>query len=220
MAEKPILCTAQVVRNLLDGKQTQDRRPIRHIGNCMHHGKILGSWGLSEPPCQYDGEERLWRWQGKALPQKGDWIWSLQTDVDDEAVFPLKSPYSVGDHLYVRETWCPGDAIFHKGTGEPAVVRYKADGPPIPGMWDDIKWRPSIHMPKWATRIWLEVLNVRAERIQEISDADCIAEGMDPELRPGYGLRYAFGSLWESLYPDSWSRNDFVWVYDLRRIER
>jgi hypothetical protein len=107
-------------------------------------------------------------------------------------------------------------------------VLYRAD-------FDDgprpIKYRPSIHMPRWASRITLEVTGVRVERLQDISEADAIAEGIDLNAS-AIGIRTTgespqpmaiaiYRSLWESINgPQSWDANPWVWVVEFRRIEK
>lgn len=96
-----------------------------------------------------------------------------------------------------------------------------------------MKWKPSIHMPRWASRITLEVTGVRVERLQDISEADAEREGIeDAALLPlthfkdysnngeTRSAQYSFETLWESINgPGSWERNDWVWVIEFKRIE-
>ena len=91
-------------------------------------------------------------------------------------------------------------------------------------------WRPSIHMPRWASRITLEVTGVRVERLQDISEADAYAEGIEQtdfieeaeHQEPATGAppgRYAYRALWESINgPDSWTANPWVWAVEFKRI--
>jgi len=90
------------------------------------------------------------------------------------------------------------------------------------------RWRPSIHMPKWAAREWLKVTAVRAERVQDITPADIIKEGVNlykagsiPQCMNTQErmLREMYTNLWESVYPGSWERNDWVWVTEFERTE-
>jgi hypothetical protein len=130
-----------------------------------------------------------------------------------------------GDRLWVRETWKP-----HPDPVNNAPIIYKAtDG----GCWPDLPWRPSIHMPRWASRILLEITGVRVERLQETSEKDAIAEGIERinagdhwAWRDYSGNRqtlspvFSYQSLWESINgPDSWAVNPWVWVLEFRRIE-
>lgn len=132
----------------------------------------------------------------------------------------VKCPYGqVGDVLWVRETW---------DFGYPYA--YKADGAlPI------TKWRPSIHMPKAACRLFLRITNVRVERLQDISEEDAIAEGVSRYPKsPIYGYKNylhedmycltavdSFRTLWHSINGEqSWNDNPWVWVVEFERIEK
>lgn len=122
----------------------------------------------------------------------------------------VASPYGVaGDQLWVRETW--GFNPDHPGVI--GRVCYRAD----PGhRYDGIKWKPSIHMPRLASRITLEVTEVRVERLQDISIADCIAEGIP---RGGGIEKREYRELWERINgASSWDANPWVWVVSFRRL--
>lgn len=142
--------------------------------------------------------------------------------------------YQKGDVLYVRETWlknAPGGITkyFYKADKHPEEVigQMKAFG---------YKWRPSIHMPKEAARIWLEVTNVRVERLLDITEEDVIKEGISVSDIKGIGRRYfipgtdkaaqtpqlAFQQFWDTLNAKrgyGWSVNPWVWVTEFRRVE-
>ena len=139
------------------------------------------------------------------------------------------SPYHKGMRLWVREAWnfLGTDMMRHGRTHstQDGVVKYLADGErrTINTKWRNVEvWmarkpqsRPSIHMPRWASRITLEITGVRVERLQAISEADAAAEGCD-----GKGpLSYHYAQLWESINgPGSWEANPWVWVVEFRRI--
>lgn len=123
---------------------------------------------------------------------------------------------TVGDRLWVRENWQPlaeRKAIY-------AATWHPASPPPS-------RWRPSIHMPRWACRITLEVTGVRVERLQDISDDDARAEGVEYSdetalWSPGNHETptQAFAALWESIHgPELWAKNPWVWVVEFKRIE-
>lgn len=109
------------------------------------------------------------------------------------------------------------------------TVAYKADLDSAEAK--SMKWRPSIHMPRWASRITLDVVDVRVERLQDISEEDAKAEGCE-EITPGFYRNYlstdgatfysaamSFQSLWESINgPDSWDANPWVWVVTFKKI--
>lgn len=119
----------------------------------------------------------------------------------------VKSPYGkAGDMLWVRETWAPAT--------EPYEFVYRADE----GQFA-YRWYPSIHMPRWASRITLEVESVRVERLQDISDEDAIAEGI--VLAENYrGPVAHYAALWESINGlGSWNTNPWVWVVTFKRIK-
>lgn len=115
-----------------------------------------------------------------------------------------------GDRIWVRETF--GDC------GERLVYRADSDD----GAKCKVKhWAPSIHMPRWASRITLEITNVRVERLNAISEPDANAEGVQANtLSPA---RYVFGELWQSIYgadnSQSWQANPWVWVIEFKRVE-
>lgn len=194
MKEHPLLCKAPVVRAILDGRQTQDRRPVK-----------------SRIAAILDEIERV---NGKVALACMD--------------FDVPTPWAVGDRLWVREH-CFVTRADEDGAPltEPPVV-YAADGA-TKSDWYPFS-RPSIHMPRWACRITLEVTGVRVERVQDITEEDIIKEGIE-DMGSGCGavstargksystLRACFESLWCYAYgPGAWERNDFVWVTEFRRI--
>ena len=151
-------------------------------------------------------------------------------DAHHPAFIKDRSPYQVGQKMWVRETWKPFDSIMYKHSGKPAGCHYKADDPPFPGMYDKFRWRPSIFMPRWASRITLEVTDIRVERLNEISEEDCIKEGSQipcAELpkscqQATMTERTQFSRIWDSInkkkYP--WLSNPWVWVISFKRIEK
>jgi len=218
MKEHPILFSGEMVRAILEGKKTQTRRVIKSTGTVS---PVQSSWEEWEPgifgSCATDGTTAI-----------------------------IKCPYgSPGDRLWVRETWAKvwnGETCLHpdkpcKGTiCEGCHVEYKADsGDPYPGEWppeevcdETPRWKPSIHMPRWASRITLEVLNVRVERVQEITAADCWAEGIRRLEDPSTPLQKSsralddFHMLWDSINAKrgySWESNPFVWVVEFKLLE-
>lgn len=135
-------------------------------------------------------------------------------------------PYGqMGDVIWVRETWSPGIVENGSHTG----IRYKADDE-----FYNVKWRPSIFMPKSACRIWLEIVEVRLERLQDISKADAIAEGIEwipgcvwwknylNKPLPGTSSAInSFKTLWQSINGEqSWKENHWVWVIEFKKIEK
>lgn len=137
-----------------------------------------------------------------------------------------------GDRLWVRETWS-ADAWFDGNAPndipDSAYIAYVSGRHAVAWPAAMGKVRASIHMPRWASRILLEVTDVRVERLQDISEADARAEGVkvdgnghavrDEVVNVG-GARTAFAELWESINgPDSWAANPWVWVIEFRRVE-
>lgn len=134
------------------------------------------------------------------------------------------SPYKVGDRLWVKETfsWCAGGMAAYRATDqEPPRGSYFNEWPP--------KWKSSLFMPRAASRITLEIENVRIERLNDISEEDAASEGIGDVFADAYlsdGSRakvkvkktFAFRRLWESINgPGSWGKNPWVWVIEFRR---
>lgn len=144
-------------------------------------------------------------------------------------------PYGVpGDQLWVREQFA--GSIAYERHGYPLrewgnKIWYCADGEPRSGQWT--RPRPSIHMPRSLSRITLELTDVRVERLQDISEADALAEGVTPKWEPGCSGRLmeaiggfsfrpaasAYADLWEQINgPGSWDANPFVWALSFKRV--
>jgi len=200
--ERPILFSAPMVRAILEGRKTQTRRIVKP----------------QPSPC---GLRKL---SGGDITATGlDASYWYGSDPFTEA---RKCPYGVpGDRLWVQETWCHIGSHSGPHTNGKSIedVRYRADG-------EGCVWRPSIFMPRWASRITLEIEAVRVERLIEIRHEDCIAEGVSfpqltdddidgsPDQFKNWG-RGAYRSLWESINgPGSWDDNPWVWVIQFRRI--
>jgi len=138
---------------------------------------------------------------------------------ESEHDFYLKRvKYRVGDILYVRETW--GIGIQLAGT-----VVYRADyvGKKAP-LAEGQKWKPSMFMPKELARIFLRVTDVRTERLNHISEADAIEEGVLSVMYEYAKPLYAFEKLWDRINGErpgcSWADNPWVWIYEFERIEK
>jgi hypothetical protein len=157
-----------------------------------------------------------WRLETKALTQSVN----IPPDQWHKLPFGLISPYGeIGDALWVRETWAPafGDYAYKADYSDFTLSKPQNKG----------LWKPSIHMPKAAARIWLRITDVRVERLQDISDADAIAEGIELVDQVGQQVykRYdgyntvtsqpavSYWSLWEAIHgEESWQENPWVWV--------
>ncbi|MER3188659.1 hypothetical protein ABUJ41_20295 [Salmonella enterica subsp. enterica serovar Chester] len=197
MNERGMIFNAEMVRAILEGRKTQTRRPIK-----------WKQTRFTEIGEREDGS---------------NWPWSEDTEKACDYWHPC--PFgAVGDRIWVRETF--GWQIRRDpvgGTGEfrvyrattPDAVRYQtASGEAAP-----MKWVPSIHMPRRASRITLEITDVRVERLNSITESDAEAEGVT-DTGFGYLLVDGFRYLWKSIYgDDSWQANPWVWVIEFKRVE-
>jgi hypothetical protein len=206
MVDRPILFSAPMVRAILAGTKTQTRRIVKWRG--IDAGLNLQFSGL------------------RAVRDRGG-LWALESDTRtsretrcDLTVCPYGQP---GDRLWVREShWFFQDEHDPVTGYTPPVlttddVEYRADGESTRH-----GWRPSIHMPRWASRITLSLTGVRVERLQEISEADATAEGTTNSLHLGGG-RFAtenFAHLWGSINGhESWEANPWVWVVEFEHAK-
>ena len=217
MKEHPILFSTKMVCAILSGMKTQTRRPI---------------------PVFPQPKQKIYH----VAKDK----YCFATDCGNGYVSGMsenfRKPYEVGDRLWVRETYRP---IFGQ-TGELISVDYKADPPEKWGRLGDVvgapvKWRPSIHMPRWASRITLEIKAIRAEPLLDISDEDAVKEGIyrsissDPEIPYPLATDWDgnerglipsvaymdFAMEWRSIYPNgpkSWDAAPWVWVIDFEVV--
>ncbi|GJE44863.1 hypothetical protein [Methylobacterium soli] len=195
MSDRPIIFSAPMVRALLAGRKTQTRRLVRFPGWAA---------GIFTDPLKIVVE----------TDERGRDPEVICESTGCLAALPL--PYTVGDRLYVREAWAPLDALTHGDPGAQALAErgfYRADEGTVEG--EIARWRPSIHMPRWASRLTLVVTDVRVERLQDISEADSKAEGVEPICDHGVGNehlhRIAFEQLWERLHgKGSWLANPWI----------
>lgn len=203
---KPIIFNTEMVKAILEDRKTATRRvvkpqPLGRIAYCMA-GYKSGTWSYpGDTTYQFWGDE--WR-----VPE------GLTKDERNRHWTP---PCNVGDILYVRETWRPAEVRCDGGT----EFFYYADGfsdasdKPETGRR---KWRPSIHMPKEAARIFLRVTDVRVERLQDCGNAQAKDEGCtccsqfvriwDSTIKPADSDRYG------------WEANPWVWVIEFQRCEK
>lgn len=137
-----------------------------------------------------------------------------------------KALYQTGDILYVRETWCKGLERYIYRADYSDTEKFYRDGKEI-----NMKWHPSLHMPKDAVRIILRVTNVRVERLQDITVEDALAEGMDKYIRLNGELDEnsiitSFIGIWNSTIKKSnldfygWDANPYVWVIEFERCNK
>lgn len=140
--------------------------------------------------------------------------WAKGWNIDDPIglkAFVDGCPYGgPGYRLWVKETFMgTKDCLSYRATDPRQVIEFGFD-----------KWKPSIFMPRWASRITIEIVSVRVERVQEISRGDAMEEGCPfPNMAKGPDPRQWFEDLWESIHgPGSWERNDWCWVIEFRRL--
>ncbi|MBG6032163.1 hypothetical protein I5E97_14095 [Proteus hauseri] len=220
MKERGIIFNAEMVHAVLDGRKTQTRRIIKSVPATHNfHGWVMSSTRAKD--------------EGKAC-------WAIGDSPLLKEPIRLNCPLGkVGDRLYVRETWMPdaprdgtwGDVEFYGckdsqlsmiperfRKSEYCIHRASWDGDELIG------WTPSIHMPRWASRITLEIIDVRVERLNDISNDDAKSEGCwygrgggvpDKALTPSD----QFPTLWEEIYGDgSWLNNPWVWVIEFKKV--
>lgn len=216
VSERPILFNGEMVRAILEGRKTQTRRVIKLCHEGYPYYQIWKH--LSGDGFGYATESRDGHFYKGAIR------------------CPCGKP---GDRLWVRETWyC--DHFLELGTVEDwkKELYYRADVPSgrfeDAGYWAEpgpSSWKPSIHMPRWASRITLEITDIRVERVQDITYRDCEAEGLehpgrgiwtvpgtDETFREGYlGFKY----LWDSINAKrgfGWNVNPWVWVVEFKKL--
>ncbi|NWO10204.1 hypothetical protein HLV40_07310 [Chromohalobacter salexigens] len=238
MKERPILFSGEMVRAILDGRKTQTRRAMKPQPTVpVSHFRYIG----------YEKATGRGDWQACDKSGKPIHAFHKSPFVTEIAQCPYGKP---GDRLWVRETFgygarpCP----FEGGVDG---IEYRADEayiddvenlplytPPTPEdfCYGDVVgggWKPSIHMPRWASRIDLEITAIRVERLQDISADDARSEGIQTWIDSFKdGPRYhengqldaypvsAFSRLWKSINgADSWDANPWVWVVEFRVIE-
>lgn len=206
MSIKPILFNTEMVRAILDGRKTCTRRVVRYKYSNTEMKIKKDKYGARLIEIQKDENSDGSTYQ-KLLPF-----------VEKEA------PYQPGDILYVRETWCKGSY-----GNEKEKYYYKADDNNF-----FCTWHPSIHMPKEAARIWLKVMNVRVERLQDITDDGAKAEGANWKNGKNVGWEEKmrrtaverFAEIWNSTIKKSdldrygWNANPYVWVIEFERCEK
>ncbi|EDD8833845.1 hypothetical protein BXO00_24280 [Salmonella enterica subsp. enterica serovar Mikawasima] len=143
-------------------------------------------------------------------------LWPWAEDCERGGDIWFACPFGeVGDRIWVRETFCA--VPDHEEPAGCSALLYAADGNGPYG-----KWTPSIHMPRWASRLTLEITGVR--RLNAISEEDAQAEGVQPACYeitpPEAAYRVSFGEVWRSIYgEESWAANPWVWVIEFKRVE-
>ncbi|MCA3000276.1 MAG: hypothetical protein ING75_16940 [Rhodocyclaceae bacterium] len=227
--ERPILFSAPMVQAIFDGRKVMTRRVVKLRDKDLHDASAYLNGGSAAVALGH-GVGGIVEWR----EQDGQWFGlSGYTTVAN-----IDCPYGqVGDRLWVRETFQPffADGVDYCDVDWKTGKGYKIGYPATDGIGEFIDLddnisqacKPSIHMPRWACRIELEVTGVRVERLQDISEADAIAEGIPergtypPESDPDDILRRDFQELWESINGrESWTLNPWVWVISFRRVKQ
>lgn len=231
MKERPILFNTAMVKAILEGRKTQTRRVLK-AQPPLTDKKIMPLYTMEPEPKVTEVTMHEVIDNGMPFPS---------------SISRHNCPYGkIGDQLWVRETWSTVNlygeiALAYKADGEvirvvenesfqdeDGLINY--DDPRLEkysfAPWaDDLlegkegNWKPSIHMPRWASRFLLEITNIRVERLNEISELDCLKEGVgSPILRDC--KKPKFMQLWESINGlDSWAANPWVWVVEFKVIQ-
>lgn len=210
MKERGMIFNSEMVRAILDGRKMQTRRIMK-----------------VQPGTPEFGLRRII--ESSKANENGMYFWSQDDACGIKARSkPFSCPYGeVGDRIWVRETF-----RVHSRATDVATLVYRAS---VRNSWTEQthrvpvavcnkpatpeKWTPSIHMPRWASRILLEITDVRVERLNSITESDAEAEGVTDT---GFGdlLVDSFRYLWKSIYgDDSWQANPWVWVIEFKRVE-
>ena len=214
MKEHPILFSTQMVRAILDGYKTQTRRIIKFKRNSPVVSMTNHFQPFSDSPKNYQ-------------------CWTAEHDEKTQAFMEqeILCPQGfVGDSLWVRETWAHDDLNCKDvKCGNRDHIWWKANESKIvaDSFAGEARWRPSIFMPRWASRLTLKIINIRVERIQDITQKDASFEGIP---MPAYGeyplsetadyLIPEFRKLWDSINGKKgfgWDANPFVWVIEFIR---
>lgn len=224
MKERGMIFNGEMVRAILDWRKTQTRRIVsdRHL-NLIDLGSQIGECYPLECGIDHANSQSYYR-EHCPFGKPGDRIWVRET---------YQGPLFDYEHM---ESYLEDSSKFEK----PDFCVYRADGKPAPEFYDaddnlHCGWSPSIHMPRWASRITLEITDVRVERLNGISETDAEAEGINMEAlfdsqdcydciadhnmtgRPT--AKGAFKYLWESIYgEENWQANPWVWVIEFKVV--
>ena len=228
MTERGMIFNGEMVRAILDGRKTQTRRPVKFPVHDKNLGCELAGNELA-------GELSAGNYLNSAFGKPGDGIWVRET-------WGVVSHAFSDDGLMIdwvpdRPTTAIHEMPFGNGYYSGYAI-YAADGDFTWGDEDGYEdgrscWKPSIHMPRAASRILLEITNVRVERLNAISEEDARAEGIidggclncgEPEpcgcANPEPDATDAFAYLWQSIYgQENWNANPWVWVIEFKRVE-
>lgn len=230
MKERPIIFNTEMVKAILDGRKTQTRRLV----NDNHTQAIEFMGGSNEENDEFEFIGLNYgKWGDDSNEHGPEWLVSC-TEYPEEGVLPIGQLLgAVGDRLWVRETFSTLSSGSYEqekpAQGTNQDIRYFASDR-LASSDKNIRgygWIPSIHMPRWASRINLEITNVRVERLNAISEEDALVEGMDngtsdAAIAAGWYEKpqRAFQRLWTQIYgEENWSSNPWVWVIEFKRVE-
>lgn len=197
MTERGMIFNGEMVRAILDGRKTQTRRPVKFPVIDKNMGCELAGNELA-------GELAAGNYWNSPFGKPGDRIWVRETfRVHSRATDLATLVYKASE----QQSWTQqAHRVPIEQCNKPAVVE---------------RWTPSIHMPRWASRILLDITDVRVERLNGINEEDAKAEGVPTECCViGDKHFLGFRSLWKSIYgDDGWQANPWVWVIKFKRIE-
>jgi len=203
MREHPIILNEDMVRAVLNGSKTQARQPVKPVKGYEHDNICRPDLAIAEHKVWWHGEfENVGVLQSCPLGQPGDRLW-------------VREKFAAFD-----ADWCfPGRPHDLRGGPWPNFI-YPANGGKEPPKGT---CRPSVNMPRWASRITLEITGVRVERLASVSNEDARAEGYPAERTADGGNSDPwlwFRDLWDGIYPEqSFKVNPWVWVIEFRCVE-
>lgn len=213
MKERPILFSGAMVRALLNGSKTQTRRVV-------NPGKDR-NFGCEMAPHELAGEVNAGEYGNCPYGQPGDRLWVRESGIYSELLCPddpkqpglfrhdVPATPDIGDY-WVQRTRAKGASYSVQGSSRSSDLKCLR-----------AKVVPSIYMPRWASRISLEITAVRVERLQNISEADALAEGCVSSigLQGGRFASENYAWLWDTINGDgSWAANPWVWVVEFKQV--
>ena len=228
MRERPILFNDAMVRAILSGAKTQTRRPLLVSGTCAECFDAAAPHNAPDLT-EADGSANI----AGELFGTDPYLRVRYCEHNGISGGRFPCPFGApGEFLWVRECFALGRVFDESRAAELPIIErdvpvwFRADGGADESWANRGKWRPSIHMPRWASRLTLRVTDVRVERVQDITEADARAEGVTPvpfcRAGRGDGLEHveSFEETWHEVYGiESWTANPWVWVVSFERVE-
>jgi len=216
--ERHILFSGEMIRAILENRKSQTRRVVKP--QPPRAEDVRASAGIDYGLFTDETIPDVWRVSGP--------VWAVRDKMENPPKVPQwRCPYGKpGDRLWVKETWAIGSEgiVFRSDDG---WIEHEPD---CKELLDGGKWKSPLYMPKAAARIWLEIVSVRVERVQDISEEDAKEEGVVPDqfgigniraaMKEPHG--YQFAILWDSINAKKpgrdWASNPFVWVIEFKRL--